>query len=101
MNETPQSEFSGVICIHCRKPIPLRTEPPESEDVAQKPPPIVVSSTESPVFLVWCDECLKEAPYATSEIIQCLGARLPENFRPHPVFTRLKARPVHRNAQNS
>jgi len=101
MNEMLQCEFSGVICIHCRKPIPLRPEPPGSEGVAQEFPTVSGPSTESTVFLVWCDECLKEAPYATSEITKCLGANLPQNFRPHPVFTRLKEQSAYRKAANT
>lgn len=101
MNEMLQCEFSGVICIHCRKAIPLRTEPPGSEGAAQESPIVFRSSEGSTVFLVWCDECLKEAPYATSDITKCLGANLPQNFRPHPVFTRLKEQTAYRKAANT
>lgn len=101
MNEMLQCEISGVICIHCKKPIPLRTEPPGSEDAAQESLTVFGRSTESTMFLVWCDECLKEAPYATSDITKCLGANLPQNFRPHPVFARLKEQTAYRKAANS
>jgi hypothetical protein len=67
MEETERQQFRGVVCLHCKAPIPV---------------PAVVGSTRvalregtefsqgnSQVFNVRCPACHKEKPYWTREIV--------------------------------
>lgn len=70
--ETERPTFRGVICLHCKEPVPV--------------PPIVwtlrLTTTEgadprtgkSQVFNVRCPSCHKEKPYRTSEIVNFEGS---------------------------
>lgn len=73
-NEKTHSEFLGVCCLHCKRPIPLyagsRTAAP---DVTRG------------VVVAWCGSCGKESPYP-AERISCYEGPLPANFRAHAAF---------------
>ena len=82
--ETDRPTFRGVVCLHCKAPVPV--------------PAIVgswlagnneteVSSRKSQVFNLRCPSCYKEKPYRTREIVDFEGTpetiMIPE--RPAPV----------------
>jgi hypothetical protein len=83
IEETDRQQFRGVVCLHCKAPIPV---------------PAVVGSTgvalregaessqgNSQVFNVRCPACHKEKPYWTREIV---------NFEGTPQLTVPFARPA-------
>lgn len=82
--ETERPTFRGVVCLHCKAPIPvpaivsnLQTSPDEEDGVSRK----------SQVFNLRCPSCHKEKPYRTREILDFEGTpegpKFPE--RPSPV----------------
>ena len=71
MEETQHQQFRGVVCLHCKAPIPVpavvgRTgvDLREGEEALQG---------NSQVFAVRCPVCLKEKPYWTKEIVTFEG----------------------------
>jgi hypothetical protein len=76
INEKKHSEFLGVCCLHCRRPIPLYAgSHAAAPDVRRG------------VVVAWCGTCGKESPYLTERISRYEGA-LPANFRAHAAFAR-------------
>jgi hypothetical protein len=73
--DTERQSFRGVICLHCKAPIPV--------------PAIVLSiktallqeagasRENSSVFNLRCSCCHKEKPYRISEIVDCDGTPQP------------------------
>ena len=50
----------GIVCLHCGAYVPLQTSAGHSAD-ADRPP--------ERVSLVWCQVCLREAPYLPEEVV--------------------------------
>jgi hypothetical protein len=82
--ETERPTFRGVVCLHCKAPVPvpaivgsLQTASDETES----------SQRKSQVFNLRCPTCHKEKPYRTREIVDFEGT--PETImapeRPSPV----------------
>ena len=70
--ETEHPTFRGVMCLHCKAPIPVPAivgcmQEGESEDAE-------FSQRKSQVFNVRCPSCYKEKPYRTREIVNFEGA---------------------------
>ncbi len=68
--ETENKTFRGVVCLHCKAPIPvpsivggLRADESEVES----------SPRRSQVFNLRCPSCQKEKPYRTREIVEFEG----------------------------
>ena len=83
--ETEHSTFRGVVCLHCKAPIPVPAivsslQASASEEIGSSP-------RKSQVFNVRCPSCHKEKPYRMREIVDFEGsaekALFPE--RPAPV----------------
>jgi hypothetical protein len=79
MNAVSKESYRGVLCMSCRKPIPV--------------PGILVSldrvnettDRQERVFSLRCRCCNREKPYRTSEIVEFEGAPLLRASRPlHP-----------------
>jgi len=75
--EGTRTEFLGVCCLHCRRPIPLYAGPPSA-----------APDVKRGVVIAWCSSCGKESPYPAERISHYEGS-LPANFRAHAAFTRL------------
>jgi hypothetical protein len=71
-----QTEFLGVCCLHCRRPIPLYAGPRAG-----------APDVKRGVVVAWCGSCGKESPYPAERISNYEGA-LPANFRAHAAFAR-------------
>ena len=81
--ETEHPTFRGVMCLHCKAPIPVPAivgcmQEGESEDAE-------LSQRKSQVFNVRCPSCHKEKPYRTREIV---------NFEGTPETTMAPERPA-------
>jgi hypothetical protein len=83
--ETEHQTFRGVVCLHCKAPIPVpaivSSFQESSSDAAGSAP------RKSQVFNIRCPQCHKEKPYRTREILEFEGTpesiQVPE--RPNPV----------------
>ena len=72
--ETETRHFRGVVCLHCKAPIPVpvvvggtgRPVPEAGQDD--------LSQSNSLVFALRCPSCHKEKPYRTREIVDFEGS---------------------------
>lgn len=69
--EAERQTFRGVICLHCKAPIPvpaivsnLQASANEGTESSQR---------KSQVFNIRCPQCHKEKPYRTREIVDFQG----------------------------
>jgi hypothetical protein len=84
--ETEHPTFRGVVCLHCKAPIPVPAivtsmQESGSEEAGAAP-------RKSQVFNLRCPSCHKEKPYRTREIVDFNGTAdtVPVPFeRPAPV----------------
>ena len=79
--ETERPTFRGVVCLHCKTPIPVPAIVGGSESDSNGTD---FSARKSQVFNLRCPACLKEKPYRTREIVDFEG--IPETS---PTFERL------------
>jgi hypothetical protein len=82
--ETERPTFRGVVCLHCKEPVPV----PAIVGTLQDPNDGTESfQRKSQVFNLRCPSCHKEKPYRTREIVDFEGtpeaAMAPE--RPAPL----------------
>ena len=70
MTTTEHSTFRGVVCLHCKAPVPVPAivESAQPGDNTADPGP-----RKSQVFNVRCPRCHKEKPYRTREIVDFDG----------------------------
>lgn len=69
--QTERPTFRGVVCLHCKAPIPVPAivdETPGDENDAPESFP-----KKSQVFNLRCPSCHKEKPYRTREIVDVEG----------------------------
>jgi hypothetical protein len=82
--ETERSTFRGVVCLHCKAPIPVPaivgSLQPEDDGTES-------SQRKSQVFNLRCPSCHKEKPYRTREIVDFEGTSetIAASDRPSPV----------------
>lgn len=82
--EADRQIFRGVVCLHCKAPIPVpaivHSLEVSSEEESQSP-------RNSQVFNLRCPSCHKEKPYRTREIVDFEGTPEKPRFaeRPAPV----------------
>ena len=69
--ETERQQFRGVVCLHCKSPIPVPAvvghTGADLQDGAES------SERNSKVFNLRCPACHKEKPYWTQEIVNFEG----------------------------
>jgi hypothetical protein len=71
IEETDRQQFQGVVCLHCKAPIPV---PAVVGHTGVAPHEGAESSLgNSQVFNVRCSACHKEKPYWTREIVTFEG----------------------------
>ena len=82
--ETERPTFRGVVCLHCKAPVPV---PAIVHSLQAASGEAESSQRKSQVFNIRCPSCHKEKPYRTREIVDFEGtpetAVTPE--RPAPV----------------
>lgn len=72
--ETERQSFRGVVCLHCKAPIPV---PAIVRDFQAALPQEGGGSSRSAVFNVRCPVCHKEKPYRIREIVNFEGTPAP------------------------
>jgi hypothetical protein len=84
--ETEHPTFRGVVCLHCKAPIPVPAIVSSVQESAGGE--AEASPRKSQVFNLRCPSCHKEKPYRTREIVDFEGrpdrAAMPPE-RPTPV----------------
>jgi hypothetical protein len=69
--ETERSTFRGVVCLHCKAPIPVPAIVGSFQDSSNEE--METLQRKSQVFNLRCPCCLKEKPYRTREIVAFEG----------------------------
>jgi len=69
--ETEHQTFRGVVCLHCKAPIPVPAIVGNLQESSGDG--IESSSKKSQVFNIRCPQCHKEKPYRTREIVEFEG----------------------------
>jgi len=68
--ETERPSFRGVVCLHCKTPIPV---PNIVRSLQAADEGTGLALQKSQVFVLRCWACHKEKPYRTREIVDCEG----------------------------
>lgn len=82
--ETDHKTFRGVVCLHCKAPIPV----PAIVSNLQASPDEETSPRKSQVFNLRCPSCHKEKPYRTREIVDFEGTPEEPDFVENPAPVR-------------
>jgi hypothetical protein len=68
--ETERPTFRGVVCLHCKEPVPVPAIVGTVEDANDGTESF---QRKSQVFNLRCPSCQKEKPYRTREIVDFEG----------------------------
>jgi hypothetical protein len=68
--ETERPTFRGVVCLHCKAPVPVPAIVGNPQAAGEE---IESSQRKSQVFNLRCPTCHKEKPYRTREILDFEG----------------------------
>lgn len=90
--EATKQQYRGVLCIHCRQPIPLSASLVRKEKELKESEPNAMTELHSRSFNLRCRVCHGEATYTSADIIDCDGtprlrhshARRNSLLRPEP-----------------
>jgi hypothetical protein len=92
MNKTASAEsYLGVICLHCKKPVPLIAQPADKPSIEASEGLASASASAKRVFLAWCHACNREAPYSATEIVTFAGPAPMSHFHPRSLQAMHKA----------
>ncbi len=69
--ETERHQFRGVVCLHCKAPIPVPAVVGHTKVASHDGPEVIQANSQ--VFNVRCPVCYKEKPYWTREILNFEG----------------------------
>jgi hypothetical protein len=75
MTSTERPIFRGVVCLHCKAPVPVPAIVDANEATED-------STRKSQVFNLRCPCCHKEKPYRTREIVDFEGTPETASFPP-------------------
>jgi len=73
--DTERKSFRGVVCLHCKAPIPVPAIVRSMQETLRNGPG--ASRENSPAFNLRCSSCHKEKPYRILEIVDFEGIPLP------------------------
>jgi hypothetical protein len=83
-----QQHYRGVLCLHCRQPIPISPLIASREAELSGNKAATPQGRKCQVFNIRCAACGKEKPYTTSEIREIPGATS-ETYRTMPASAQL------------
>ena len=83
--EQLQQSYRGVICLHCKNPIPI--SPLVASIEAERPEVTPGRHQKCQVFHLRCAACGKEKPYKIDEIREFEGSPVTESSRAQPTST--------------
>jgi hypothetical protein len=70
--ESERETFRGVVCLHCKEPIPVPHIVIVLQDAGSQGPESLPEKSQ--VFNLRCSACHKEKPYRVSEIMDFEGS---------------------------
>jgi len=73
--DTERQSFRGVVCLHCKAPIPVPAIVRNIQETLLKE--LGASRENSPAFNLRCSSCHKEKPYRIREIVDFEGEPQP------------------------
>jgi hypothetical protein len=73
MNQEAKQQYRGVLCIHCRQPIPLPTTVSRATAATKEENSSNVDDPGPRVFTLRCRVCQEEGLYTESKFIDCEG----------------------------
>jgi len=71
--EATKQQYRGVLCIHCRQPIPLSASQIRKEKELKESEPNELTELHSRSFNLRCRACHAEATYTPADTIDCDG----------------------------
>ena len=71
--EASKEQYRGVLCIHCRQPIPLSASQVRKEKEMRESEANEVAELRSSSFNLRCRACHGEATYTPGDTIDCDG----------------------------
>jgi hypothetical protein len=71
--EASKEQYRGVLCIHCRQPIPLSASQVRKEKELKESEPNELTELRSRSFNLRCRACHGEATYTPADTIDCDG----------------------------
>jgi len=71
--EATKQQYRGVLCIHCRQPIPLSASQVRREKELKESEPNELTELHSRSFNLRCRACHGEATYTPADTIDCDG----------------------------
>ena len=71
--EANKQQYRGVLCIHCRQPIPLSASLVRKEKELKESEPSEMGELTSRSFNLRCRVCHGESMYTEADIIDCEG----------------------------
>jgi cytochrome c5 len=74
MIQEAKQQYRGVLCVHCRQPIPLPATVSRQASEAAEPESGNAEAMGSRVFTLRCRVCHEEGLYSERKIIECEGA---------------------------
>jgi hypothetical protein len=85
--EASKEQYRGVLCIHCRQPIPLSASQVRKQKEMGESEPTEVTELRSSSFNLRCRACHGEATYNPADTIDCDGApRVRNTARRNPLL---------------
>jgi hypothetical protein len=79
-----QQRYCGVLCLHCRQPIPLSPRVMRRVAELRGSEPNPLRELGSHAFTLRCRACEREGMYAEPDLIDCEGTPRPRNYRSRP-----------------
>lgn len=85
--EASKEQYRGVVCIHCREPIPLSASQVRKEKEMRESEPNELTELRSSSFNLRCRACHGEATYTPVDTIDCDGVpRMRNTARRNPLL---------------
>ncbi len=85
--EAGKEQYRGVLCIHCRQPIPLSASQVRREKEMRESELNELTELRSTSFNLRCRACHGEATYTPADTIDCDGApRMRHTIRRNPLL---------------
>jgi len=85
--EASKEQYRGVLCIHCRQPIPLSASQVRKEKEMRESELNEVTELRSSSFNLRCRACHGEATYTPADTIDCDGTpRVRNTARRNPLL---------------
>jgi hypothetical protein len=80
--EAERMKYRGVLCFHCRRPIPLSARIANVDASLRRVNRSPIEELGPRVFALRCRVCQEEGLYSESHFVDCDGLPLPRSMAP-------------------